>query len=283
MNFIPSRNIISFLIISVGLVAGIMFAFRERETRVVLNVASNLIAGNKINLPENKDWQLELEKMPSAQIDQIELEPIEQKTLTDSVSENLMTNYLVLRQNGEYNQTNIQDLVDNTLNYIEKTGKPNNNENIQLNTFADRGKSSIIEYGERLGNLMKKHKPKDAKNEIRILENIATTKNEKQIDELRQISIRYTQIAEDLIAMPIPKSFARAHLDIIKSIKGLGAGTTEMTYVLNDPFRALSGMQTYQESGIIFAEAMKAIVGYITANKISYKQGSGGYYLLYGI
>lgn len=283
MNFLPDKKIISFSIIVFGLVLGIMFSFRKQETQKIVNISNNLVVGDKVNLPNNTDWQIELEKIPNTDIEPIDKEEKNKKTLTDKISEDFMSSYLTLKQNGQYNDTNAQILVDKTLDYISKTESEQNIGDIKLNIFADRGKSSIIEYGERLGNIMKKNKPKDAKNEIKILESVATSKDEKQIEDLKQISSKYAQIAKDLVDMPIPQSFKKAHLDLIVSMKGFESATAEMAFVLNDPFRAITAIQKYQENTVIFSEVMKAIIKHIITNKISYKQGSGGYYLLYGI
>jgi len=42
-------------------------------------------------------------------------------------------------------------------------------------------------------------------------------------------------------------------------------------------------LQIYVKNATLLASVKKAVVDFISQNNISYKQNSGGYYLLYGI
>jgi hypothetical protein len=41
--------------------------------------------------------------------------------------------------------------------------------------------------------------------------------------------------------------------------------------------------QTYNKNATIFIGAKKAVAEFLLKNNINYKQGTGGYYLIYGI
>ena len=81
----------------------------------------------------------------------------------------------------------------------------------------------------------------------------------------------------------MPQTFVKAHLDIINGIKGMVISLKEMKTIFDDPIRSLTSIQLYGDGITIFTQALKATVVFIVQNKIIYKQGSGGYYLLYGI
>ena len=142
---------------------------------------------------------------------------------------------------------------------------------------------SITNYGENLGNILKNNKPTEIKNEIEIISTAVSSRDPSKINELDPIIVIYEKIASDFEKMPVPKTFVRAHLDMTNGVKGITVALKEMKSVFSDPIKSLAAMQLYQEGIIVFTQPLQASRAFIYQNKIIYKQGSGGYYLLYGI
>jgi len=282
VNNLPSKKILSLLVIVGGLVVATIITFGKNTSGEAIQTIGNLFAGEKIKIPENILWQNELSKL------QQEFEPIEiqnattSNTMTDKISQSFMANYLSLKQSGTLDQTSAQTLIDQTLGFIEKSGGTAVT-SLKLKIVPDKGKKSMIEYGERLGTLLRSNKPKNVQNELEIIQTAVTQKNKEKINDLDAVIATYKKIAEEMKNMPVPKTFVKAHTDMINGTIGMSLALKEMETVFDDPFRGLAGMQTYQESGSIFMQALQSTSLFIYQSQITYKQGSGGYYLLYGI
>lgn len=280
---LPSKKVVSLFILTGALVASIVIAFGRDKGSQVINVAQNLVAGEQISLPQNPEWQKELGSvtadikpaLPSS-------ESVSEQTTTDAVSTSLISNYLALKQNDQLNPESAQKLVDQSLEYIEKTADPKIKAS-DLKIITDNGRQTIAEYGENLGLILKKNKSSGSENEIAIIEEIIKAQDPEKIDELQGAINTYEKIATDLKKMPVPQIFVKAHIDTVNGMLGIVLGLKEVQQVLIDPFRALNGLRIYQEGGTLFTSAIQASSKFITQNNILYKQGSGGYYLLYGI
>jgi len=278
---LPSKKIVSVFILTAALVASIIIAFGRDKSGTVINLASNLGVGEKVSIPENPNWQDELSGVSAGtEIIQTEDETAS-KTTTDTVSESLVSNYLALKQSGTLTSESAQKLIDQTVNYTSQTAT--SIKTPQLNVIADNGKQTIISYGENLGNILKNNKSAQGKNEITILEEALNKKDPQKMEELQEAIDNYQKVADQMAKMPVPEIFVKAHTDIVIGMETIILGLKEIKNVLNDPIMGIQGLKDYQQGGSLFGEAIGATLNFIKQNNIIYKQGSGGYYLLYGI
>jgi hypothetical protein len=79
-----------------ALVSSIIIAFGKEKSSTAINFASNLVAGDKIAVSENPDWQKELSQVATP-ID-VSNSTDSDQTVTDTVSTTFLSNYLALKQ-----------------------------------------------------------------------------------------------------------------------------------------------------------------------------------------
>lgn len=272
------------MIIAFAAVASVIIAFGRDKSSAAINFASNLAAGENLSIPENPDWQKELGSLRP--VSAASAAPAESasstETLTDLASKSLISNYLALKRAGTLDQDSAQKLVDQTASYIEKTQTKKITKS-NLNIIADNGRKTIAEYGEALGLILRNNKSDSKENELAILEEVMSERDPQKMALLETAADAYKKIADEMKAMPVPDTFVKAHLDMVNGLLGLSDGLLEIQKTFNDPFRGLEGIKTYQAGGSLFVQAIQASSEFIKKNNIIYKQGSGGYYLLYGI
>jgi hypothetical protein len=285
MNILPSKKIVSVFILTAALVVSIIIAFGRDKGSQVINVASNLVTGDKISIPENPNWQNELGGVSANTANtKTETDTPTKATVTDVVSQTLIENYLALKQNDKLNSASAQKLVDQTVNYVNQiNSQVTKISESQLNIIPDNGKQSITDYGENLGNILKNNKPKEIKNEVEIINAAIKSKEQSKLNELDSIITVYEKTANELTKMPVPKTFVKAHLDIINGVKNMATALKEAKTILADPLKGLASIQLYKAGVTTFTQALKAASIFIYQNKIIYKQNSGGYYLFYRI
>lgn len=281
---LPSKKVLSIFVLVAALVASVIIAFGRDKASSAINYASNLMIGEKMSIPENPNWQSELGGIaPEAQSTETG-EAAKNETVTDTVSRTLISNYLAMKESGSLDSESAQKLIDQTLEYIENTGVQNIQiTELQLNVVADNGNISIAQYGENLGNIIKNKKPADIQKELGAMIQVIQSGDSSKSTELDGIIADYENIVAELTKMPVPKTFIKAHLDILNGARDIVAALKEARISYTDPFRGLSALRLYQEGINKVSGAMAATVSFITKNNIVYKQGSGGYYLLYGI
>ncbi|MEK7669122.1 MAG: hypothetical protein AAB350_00825 [Patescibacteria group bacterium] len=279
---LPSKKVLSVFILTAALVVAIIITFGRDKSSTAINFASDLVAGEKVSIPENQNWQNELSGLNIENISPTTEKNTENQTKTDAVSVALVSNYLALKQSGVLTGESTQKLIDQSLNYVGKTNLQKIDSS-KLNLVADNGITSIAGYGENLGNMLRNNKPQTVKNELEIIGAAISSGEQSKLDELDTIITTYEKIKTELIKMPVPKTFIKAHLDLTNGVASMATALREAKNVLADPLRGLSGMQIYQEGGTKYKQALQATISFIMKNKVVYKQGSGGYYLLYGI
>ncbi|OHB14892.1 MAG: hypothetical protein A2431_02905 [Candidatus Zambryskibacteria bacterium RIFOXYC1_FULL_39_10] len=281
---LPSKKVLSVFIITAALVVAIIIAFGKDKSSTAINFASDLIAGEKLTIPENQNWQDELTNVVPSTNQVATKEDLSENGVTDTVATTLISNYIALKQNGSLTGESAQKLIDQTIEYVEKNSSQTALiSESGLNIVSDNGKTSISQYGENLGMIFKTNKPKVVRNEMEIITQIVESKDSNKMSDLNTIIAVYEKILAELIKMPVPKTFVKAHLDMTNGVKGMIMALTEIKTVLSDPVKSLSAMELYQEGSTIFIQAKQATNIFIIQNNIVYKQGTGGYYLLYGI
>lgn len=277
---LPSKKVLSILVITVALVVAIIITFGKDKSSQAINYASNLVAGEKVSIPENPNWQNELGVVGPLN-KQTDTESAS-ATVTDTLSTTLMSNYLALQQSGKLDAVSTQKLIDQSVSLAGQLTNPTIS-NTELNIISDNGKQTISDYGENLGNILKNNKPTQVLDESKIINDAITTKDSAKMNQLDPIIAVYEQLSSDLAEMPVPKTFVKAHLDLTNGIKEMAVALRQTKNIFNDPVMGLSAIQLYKQGSTLSVQAKQAIEEFINQNKIIYKQGSGGYYLLYGI
>ncbi|MFH0804539.1 MAG: hypothetical protein V1896_02975 [Candidatus Zambryskibacteria bacterium] len=277
----PSKKVLSVFIVIIALVVAIIITFGRDKSSTAINYASNLVVGEKLSLPENPNWQNELVVAQNTDLVDAEQATTVAETVTDVMSQSFMANYLALKQSNKLDGTSAQKLIDQTINYVGQSGDQPI-KITQLNIIADYGKQSIADYGEILGNIFRNNKTKEAKNELDIIKQAVETRDAEKINELDSIIAVYEKTTDELVKMPVPKTFTKAHLDIVNGANSMILALKEAKTVFSDPIKGLTALQSYQNGATVLIGAIQAVNAFIKQNNIIYKPGSGGYYLLYG-
>jgi hypothetical protein len=284
VSILPSKKFLSVFILTAAFVAAVILAFGREKSSEVINIASNLTAGDKVAIPENPNWQNELGVLNTNKVINETEGTSTKETTTDSVSRSLISNYLALKQTGKLDNTSAQKLLDQSVSYIEQSGtQVAKISESQLNIVTDISRQSIFNYGEDLGNILKRNKPASKESEMDIVTEAINSNSYEKLKELDQIITTFAKISKEMKGIPVPKQFVKAHLDMINGIEASLFGLNEVKFVINDPLKGLNGIQIYKQGITLFVQSFKATLDFIQSNSLNYKQGSGGYYLLHGI
>lgn len=280
----PSQKILSVLIVVTATVFSVVIVFGKEKSNKAINSFGSIVSGQKISIPERQNWKSELEEISdnSQILPTTNILSTTSSSYTDKVSESLISNYLVLKQKGNINNTTAQNLVNRTQEMIENDiHKPFKRS--QLSLVSNSDVQTITNYGENLGLIIKSNKKSSFLNELAILQEGIVMGNFKKLEELEKIAQFYESMSYALMKIQVPIIFAGNHLDMANGLKELNVGLKSIRKIEQDPLLSIDGMRRYQEGASLFIKGMSEVANHVRNNNITYKQGSGGYYLLNGI
>ena len=282
----PSKKVLSLFVLVVAFVASAIIIFGKDKEEIVLGNTINLRVGDKIVTSTNSNWQKDFDQI-TTHWDQSQIEDVSETELaqntTDTASINLVSNYLALKENNLLNQSSAERLVTQTNDYIFSKSGFVKITSSNLNVVPSNSSQNIYEYGENLGRILRANRPAEFKNEVLILQEIIEGQDVEKMAELQAITSIYQNMANEMQKMIVPYIFTKSHVDMVNGALGIAHGLEILANVFDDPLKSLQGTQTYTENGDLFTTALYATTEFIKKNNIEYKQGSGGYYLLYGI
>jgi hypothetical protein len=282
VSILPSKKFLSVFILTAAFVAAVILAFGREKSSEVINIASNLTAGDKVAIPENPNWQNELGVLNTNKVIDETESASTKETITDAVSRSLISNYLALKQTGKLDSTSAQKLLDQSVSYIEQSGTQVA-KITQFNIIPDNGTKTIADYGENLGIIVRSKSVAEIKEDFNLIAQIFSTPNKTNLNTLDGIISGYEKILNALVKMPVPQTFVKAHTDIVNGTNGMISALKTIKDIPNDPLKGMIILQSYQNSVMTLSQAVNATITFIKQNNIIYKQGSGGYYLIYGI
>lgn len=282
MAYLPSKKVLSFFIIVAGLVTSIIIALGSDKASTAINYAGNIVAGEKITLPKNPEWQSELVVSERVILENKESqEATTTDTLTDTVSKTLLGNYILLKQNNGLNQQSAEALVNQSVDIIKSEETPI--QPIVLDIISDNSRQSIQVYGDRLGIIYKQNVPPDP---ITNFDPFLKSLQEQDLEKLAKLQESidlHNKVADELTLIPVPQTLVQSHTDMISGIRMSASGLEKIKNSPNDPIYGFVGLEMFREGKVKLYTAIESIHSSINQNGIIYEQGSGGYYLLYGI
>lgn len=108
---------------------------------------------------------------------------------------------------------------------------------------------SIQNYENAKNTIAKKY-PNDRTADIII--NIVDYSDFSEIEKLKEYSDIYKKTAEELKNTPVPVAFAKAHLDIINSLYGMGESFKYIYQSRDNPIIGLSGFSIYKNYSTLY-------------------------------
>src|SRR5262249_13209529 len=98
----------------------------------------------------------------------------------------------------------------------------------------------------------------------------------KRLAPVSGARMQYRALAEDLAAVPVPASIAPLYLTLINDLAAMGADTTHILAVLQDPLRGLAGLQRFNAAGSEASRVLTTIGGVFPKNGILFSADEPG-------
>lgn len=276
----PSRKIISILILTSAVVAGIIIL--ASSEKVERNNKGQVVALDapevKLTSQNTSDWKKDLSILPASS----GVSTTSAETLTDQVSQSLVANYLAIKQQGKLDEGTVQKLINQASEAALQPKLPKyTSANLLIST--DNSQNAVRVYGAQLGNAFKINAPITRKDEIDVFSAMLQNKDVSEAENLLNISRYYQNIAESLVGITVPSSYTSLHLQLVNGYNEAATSLKGMATFLNDPLKALGSLYSYQVATPNIINSSTGIKTKILKDGVFYKQGESGYYFYYGI
>lgn len=109
----------------------------------------------------------------------------------------------------------------------------------------------IRQYANAVADIMFAYPlPEETRNEIVIMEEAVTRGNRDALAELTPIQRSYESMVSDMLALPVPRTLMKEHLDLTNVYQALASSIAAMQNTYEDPLPALVRLRRYQDDVI---------------------------------
>lgn len=256
-RYLPTRQF-SLIALSLLLSGGLVFA-ADRVTNPT-NTA-HLVSDSRENQGDAQyidgDWQaalnavqaesgISLPEAPDQTTIQGLLQAAQNGNVTDTVSRSVLVSLVNAKGQGLGDDTPTQNQI------INSALKQLNDSKKIVYTQGDvavvnANSASLKEYGNKLAILLVKHgmNHNDYAATIVAVDNAASSDTAEPFKNFPDIQARYEQLAEAIIALPVPQTLSPFHLQLANDFAQIAATYPQMQKLISDPIAGLAGAQQY--------------------------------------
>lgn len=190
-------------------------------------------------------------------------------TLTEKLSENIITNYLGFKQSNQYTPEVGTELVDAISNDIQKlTQQSSPYTTLSLKTFSFSPDNAKI-YGNSFASLQE-----DFTNNL-----INIPKEQNSIEYLQNVSKNYIEFSKNLMSIRAPQELASTHVKIANNLYNIGLSIIEINKSEEDPTVALIAVKKFQDIETEQPTLYDKVKQYFEKNDIIFTNTDTGYIL----
>ncbi len=251
----PSRRIITTIIICFGIVGSIWLVTREQAAE---NAAiDSIFTESYQNSPTNDEWKNILinvnpeSSTASSLLVNGDSEAFEETTLTAQLSRDLFSRYLLAVKNGqELSETQVFGLVDEVLatpEYLQADGPQYIATNLKIS--KSDSKNTISAYQQTLISKMNARMMKEVIYPITIVNKAIETDNEAELVKLNPLIATTKGIIVDLLSIEVPKSAVEVHLSLLNAYSNMLKNEESMKETFTDPVKSFVAINYYEIYG----------------------------------
>ncbi len=199
-------------------------------------------------------------------------------TDTDIFAQNLFTEYLSLRRSNEsLNDIDKNFLVNSAVADALNTESNKQYEIANLNITNDNSVTAFKRYGNDFAQIIQFYSNNLPQDELTVFERILRTEDKKDIVYLSESAGVYRSAVDELKYISVPSDLTFVHLDILNSYMAISGALEDMSLVLDDPIRGLSGFSIYTNTKDLQVGLFKKIIDSLIENRVVFSVSEVGY------
>lgn len=239
------------LLLSAGLVYG-----AERFTHPSVDTASLESDQTAIQQKDSTDWEAALYASqaanassslttPNQQTVAQMLQAAQSDNITDTVGKTLLINLSNAKSQGLGNDTPTQDQIISAAAAQIAASKPALYTTADLTVVADSN-ATLKAYGNGVMRILNSNTAATDSATMQAIADATSNNDPSALQRLTLIGAAYKTIAQQLLALPVPKTLSPLHVTVVNAFATIAATYPDMQTMFKDPLRGLVGLQTYQ-------------------------------------
>jgi hypothetical protein len=196
---------------------------------------------------------------------------------TQKLSQDIFVEYMKLKQSGNFNDQTKGDLIQSI---VDKTGSLVSTVQFtmsDLKTTSDESAEALKKYGNELGSVFLNNSPGKLDNEIATLKNAVDNNDPTILKNLKPIIAAYKNMAQDMMAIVVPKAAAASHIDLANNFMTMSQSVETFTLMFTDAVSALAGIKQYSNTGPLMVKNIQALTAFFNSHSVKFTPGEPGY------
>ncbi|HEU0080773.1 MAG TPA: hypothetical protein VFQ72_01985 [Candidatus Paceibacterota bacterium] len=205
-------------------------------------------------------------------------EPAVPYTATDRFSQQIFREYISAKQNGKEVDADTSARIAESVLAQDYSDRTPAYSVLDLHISADESASSLRTYGNSLGAILSAP-PAAKENELEIFLKLSSKSTDDYGKELAAIQKRYISMRTALLALPAPKSFAAAQVDILNSLNLFVDAIDGALNIDADPIGALNKIARHDDGMTALQKALASIKKTFAAKGMTFAAKEKGFIL----
>lgn len=201
-------------------------------------------------------------------------------SITDRFAQALLTQYLRTRGDTPPTQEEIVAFVQKGVSELSSSSEDADRFTIaDVRVTSETGREALIAYAAKAEKAFADNTVPStisSRNELSYFQD-AIRGNDGALTNIRALSAAYEDIAEALMAVPVPAEARQAHLSIANTLVHLSTMTEDMAALKTDPLRALLGIGLYEKYASRLKSGFANMHSVFSARQATLTEGQPGY------
>lgn len=210
------------------------------------------------------------------------LNPI--NSLTDSISRDLLTQYLSTKQlvGGQLNTSTKESMINSLLSKVDSSAysitSSNNYKISDIKISQDNSVSFVKNYGNQLGAVLNKYNgPHSPGTELLFFKEAVEKDDPSGFETIGENIIVFEMLIKDLLGLTVPSDLKNAHLDLINSFSQFKQISFSFKNYPQDPLSAMVALSHYRDVQGKTVNALIFFRDYFNNKGINFDQDEPGY------
>ncbi len=280
VRYLPSTRLITMaasLLAATGLIIGAQYISKTPGP-------SSLASAPKS--PTDANWEQTLQEIqleagvsaptpPPANIVNTLLAEATSDNLTSTIGRTLLVNLSAANVQGLGNDIPTQDALIEAAAAQVSSGTTRPYTAREVITIAQT-KESLHQYGNQLMSILVTYPGTNAGEILFAFGETLDYNDPSKLGPVKTAKSAYQNLATGLMQLPVPETLAPLHVQIANNLSLMGSAAGEMSTVLTDPLRGLSGIHNYQTASDEASRLLTVIAGTFKNNGIIFNEDEPG-------
>lgn len=197
-------------------------------------------------------------------------------TLTDIFARDFMSGYFALKDAGQYTDETRDKFIKTLFASIDNA--PTKEYTLADLTITQKSDvETLRNYGNEVGDVLRKFYQNASEDELRILDNAAKKGGADEFHKLKPFAERYENFAKELSKILAPAVLDNTHLELVNSYRGIGDALSGITMMFDDPMGGTVYIKKYQNNTDLVNKAFMDLKNYFSRRGVRFNPEENGY------